>query len=70
MKYHDFESFLFIIFEAIKYIIEMESTLQLLPKRPCPLKANAFPTKVKLMTNHYYFSLKKSTDLYQFSIDT
>lgn len=48
----------------------METDLKLLPKRPFPVKTNAFPTKVKLLTNHYYFSLKKSTDLYQFSIDT
>lgn len=48
----------------------MESNLKLLPKRPYSLKPNSFPTKIKLLTNHYYFSLKNSANLYQFSIDS
>lgn len=48
----------------------MDSGLQLLPKRPYPLKGNAFPKRAKFLTNHYRVSIKKTTELYQYSIDT
>jgi hypothetical protein len=48
----------------------MEGDLRLLPKRPYAVHKNAFPNRVRLMTNHYRISFKKTADIYQFSFES
>lgn len=48
----------------------MEADLGLLPRRPYAIKDNAFQKKDCFITNHCRVSFKKTTDLYQFVLDS
>ena len=41
-----------------------------MPKRPRPVKDDAFPVKTRVVSNHYRMSLRKSTDIYCFVLET
>lgn len=65
---------LFLSFSYMKhqfiFYIRMEAQLNLLPKRPYPLKENAFQRKDTFVTNHYRISINKYTDIYQFVLES
>lgn len=47
----------------------MEADLKLLPTRPRPVQPNAFPQKVKQLTNHYDLGLLGGSEIHQYVID-